>query len=198
VVAKTRDKEFQRFRFQQPLARHIVDHKMREIRLAGDGAQEVNSGAVNRTHVIGVPLRIGHAVEFRRIGRRGPLDGAASCRSYETDADLEDFRGFLDIPFFSVAALIDNSPAGVTGEATFSATAACCRSSAKHQSGEAIHDRHRRHHRREILDSRGNPTVEVDVVLEDGSVGGRRCPPAPPPARMRRSSSATATRRAIS
>ncbi|TIS22571.1 hypothetical protein, partial [Mesorhizobium sp.] len=24
---------------------------------------------------------------------------------------------------------------------------------------------------REILDSRGNPTVEVDVVLEDGSMG---------------------------
>ena len=24
---------------------------------------------------------------------------------------------------------------------------------------------------REILDSRGNPTVEVDVVLDDGSVG---------------------------
>ena len=24
---------------------------------------------------------------------------------------------------------------------------------------------------REILDSRGNPTVEVDVFLEDGSVG---------------------------
>jgi enolase len=24
---------------------------------------------------------------------------------------------------------------------------------------------------REILDSRGNPTVEVDVALEDGSVG---------------------------
>jgi len=24
---------------------------------------------------------------------------------------------------------------------------------------------------REILDSRGNPTVEVEVILEDGSVG---------------------------
>ena len=24
---------------------------------------------------------------------------------------------------------------------------------------------------REILDSRGNPTVEVDVILEDGSLG---------------------------
>src|SRR3954467_1205188 len=29
---------------------------------------------------------------------------------------------------------------------------------------------------REILDSRGNPTVEVDVVLEDGSVGRAAVP----------------------
>src|SRR6202795_188068 len=29
---------------------------------------------------------------------------------------------------------------------------------------------------REILDSRGNPTVEVDVVLEDGSVGSAAVP----------------------
>ena len=41
-------------------------------------------------------------------------------------------------------------------------------------------------HAREILDSRGNPTVEVDVLLEDGSFG-----------RTRRSNCATATRRAI-
>ena len=26
-------------------------------------------------------------------------------------------------------------------------------------------------HAREILDSRGNPTVEVDVILEDGTLG---------------------------
>ena len=26
---------------------------------------------------------------------------------------------------------------------------------------------------RQVLDSRGNPTVEVDVLLEDGSVGPR-------------------------
>ena len=31
-------------------------------------------------------------------------------------------------------------------------------------------------HAREILDSRGNPTVEVDVVLEDGSVGRASVP----------------------
>jgi enolase len=31
-------------------------------------------------------------------------------------------------------------------------------------------------HAREILDSRGNPTVEVDVVLEDGSLGRAAVP----------------------
>ena len=51
---------------------------------------------------------------------------------------------------------------------------------------------------REILDSRGNPTVEVDVILEDGSIGRAAVPSVPRPARMRRSSCATATRRAIS
>ena len=29
---------------------------------------------------------------------------------------------------------------------------------------------------REILDSRGNPTVEVDVILEDGSFGRAAVP----------------------
>ncbi len=51
---------------------------------------------------------------------------------------------------------------------------------------------------REILDSRGNPTVEVDVMLESGAV--RAAPPcrrAPRPARTRRSSCATATRAAM-
>src|SRR3984893_19471358 len=31
---------------------------------------------------------------------------------------------------------------------------------------------------REILDSRGNPTVEVDVILEDGSIGRAAVPSA--------------------
>ena len=31
-------------------------------------------------------------------------------------------------------------------------------------------------HARQILDSRGNPTVEVDVVLEDGAVGRAAVP----------------------
>lgn len=31
-------------------------------------------------------------------------------------------------------------------------------------------------HARQILDSRGNPTVEVDVLLEDGSFGRAAVP----------------------
>ena len=29
---------------------------------------------------------------------------------------------------------------------------------------------------REVLDSRGNPTVEVDVILEDGNMGSAMVP----------------------
>ena len=47
---------------------------------------------------------------------------------------------------------------------------------------------------REILDSRGNPTVEVEVVLEDGAFGRA----AVPSGGSRPSSCATATRAAIS
>ncbi len=31
-------------------------------------------------------------------------------------------------------------------------------------------------HAREILDSRGNPTVEVDILLEDGTIGRAAVP----------------------
>ena len=49
-------------------------------------------------------------------------------------------------------------------------------------------------HARQILDSRGNPTVEVEVRLEDGSFGRAAVPRAPPPVSTRPSSAATATR----
>ena len=45
---------------------------------------------------------------------------------------------------------------------------------------------------REILDSRGNPTVEVEVVLATGAAGRPRCRAARAPAPTRRSSCATA------
>ena len=51
-------------------------------------------------------------------------------------------------------------------------------------------------HAREILDSRGNPTVEVEVLLSDGRSAAPQFPPAPPPASTRPSNSATATRAA--
>jgi len=50
---------------------------------------------------------------------------------------------------------------------------------------------------REIIDSRGNPTVEADVILDSGVLGRAAVPSgAPPPARARRWSCATGTRSA--
>lgn len=47
---------------------------------------------------------------------------------------------------------------------------------------------------REILDSRGNPTVEVEVTLDDGTVAARPFRPVLPPASTRPASCATAIR----
>ncbi len=46
---------------------------------------------------------------------------------------------------------------------------------------------------REVLDSRGNPTIEVEVFLEGGAVGTPSCRPAPRPGPTRRWSCATGT-----
>lgn len=48
---------------------------------------------------------------------------------------------------------------------------------------------------REILDSRGNPTVEVEVLTEDAPWAGRPCPREPAPASMRRWSFGTEEKR---
>ena len=47
-------------------------------------------------------------------------------------------------------------------------------------------------HAREILDSRGNPTVEVDVTLEDGTMGRAAVPSGASTVRMKRLKNAMA------
>jgi enolase len=46
---------------------------------------------------------------------------------------------------------------------------------------------------RQIIDSRGNPTVEADVVLDSGAVGRAAVPSAHRPVRARRSNCETGT-----
>lgn len=52
-------------------------------------------------------------------------------------------------------------------------------------------------HAREILDSRGNPTVEVEVTLENGVMGRASVPSGASTGENEASSSATATRIAL-
>ena len=52
-------------------------------------------------------------------------------------------------------------------------------------------------HAREILDSRGNPTVEVEVTLENGVMGRASVPSGASTGKTKRSNCAMATRVAI-
>ena len=52
-------------------------------------------------------------------------------------------------------------------------------------------------HAREILDSRGNPTIEVEVTLESGFVGRAAVPREHPQEKMKHSNCATATKKDI-
>src|SRR5450432_1393810 len=176
MIAKARDKKLQGFRFQQPLARHIVDDEMREIRLPGDRTERGEFRRGEAHHVIGVALRIGHAVEPGLLGRPGPFHGSAELQILR----FRRFTGRFRHQWSPFCAFLDNSCRAVTGRAAFSAPWPCCRSSANRSnqpfSKEAPMTAIVDIIGREILDSRGNPTVEVDVVLEDGSIGRAAVP----------------------
>ena len=75
VIAEAGEIKLQRFGFQQPLLRHIVDHQMREIGLAGDRAERGEFGRCKSRHIIGVRVRIGNAVELRLSGEAGRRSG---------------------------------------------------------------------------------------------------------------------------
>ena len=106
VVAEARDIEFQGFRLQQPLPRHIVDDEMREIRLAGDRAERGEFRRGEAHQVIGILLRIGHAVEFCLVGGVGPFHGAAELQG----SDFDGLSGFFDMIRSPLPALLANRP----------------------------------------------------------------------------------------
>ena len=79
MIAKAREIELERFRLQQPRSRHVIDHEMRKVRLAGDRAQRGEFRRREPRDIIGVFLRIGHAVEFCLLGYR-PRHARPSCK----------------------------------------------------------------------------------------------------------------------
>ena len=52
-------------------------------------------------------------------------------------------------------------------------------------------------HARQILDSRGNPTIEVDVITENGVLGRAAIPSGARPGSMKQLNFVTTTRRSI-
>ena len=99
---------------------------MGEIRLAGDRAERGEFRRREPHHVVGILLRIGHAVEFGLLGGVRPFHGAAELQGLGFRCFARLFRHDA----VSVAQLIDNRHVNVTHEAAFSALNPCCRSSA--------------------------------------------------------------------
>ena len=156
VIAEAVQIKLERFRFHQPSPRHVVDDQSGEIRLAGDRAHRGEFREGEAGDVVRVRMRIGHAVEHRLAGRGGDCAGRPSCSV-----------------FFAMNARFGAIHARVTLDMT---RAAHDPVEAPRESGSALMTAIIDIIGREILDSRGNPTVEVDVILEDGSNGRAAVP----------------------
>src|SRR6516162_11762413 len=115
---------------------------MREIRLAGDGTKRDKFRRGESHHVIGVSLRIGHAVEFRSVRGGRPLDGPAQLQVGRKGRRLRWLPGLLRHDFSLRSRLLANYLLNVTAEATFSAVMACCRSSASRIPQDLLEKRH--------------------------------------------------------
>ena len=70
-VAEAAEIELERFRFDQPFSRHVVDHEVGEIGLTGDRAQRGEFRRGEARDVVGVGMRVGDAIEHRRFGEAG-------------------------------------------------------------------------------------------------------------------------------
>jgi hypothetical protein len=77
VVAEGGEVELERLRLHQPGVGHVVDDEMREVGLAGDGAQARELGRREAGGVVRVGMRVRYAVEHGRIGARGDLGALA-------------------------------------------------------------------------------------------------------------------------
>ena len=70
VIAEAREIELQRLQLDDPFVGNIVDHQMREVRLAGHRADRGELGRDEADDVVGVGVRVRRAVEGLGVGRR--------------------------------------------------------------------------------------------------------------------------------
>jgi hypothetical protein len=91
VIAKAVEIELERLRLHEPAARHVVDHQRGEIGLAGHWAHQGEFREGKTRDIVGIRMRIGHAVEHRLFRR---------CRDRRGTTELKLLLGhrFL-IPF---------------------------------------------------------------------------------------------------
>src|SRR5262249_56600946 len=68
MIAEAVEIEFQRFRFDQPSIRDVINHERGEIRLTRDRAERGKFGKRKARHKIRARMRVAHAIEHRSSG----------------------------------------------------------------------------------------------------------------------------------
>src|SRR3984893_15932324 len=76
-IAETSEIELQRFRLDEPFARHVIDHKMREVRLPGDGTKSCEFRCGETGDIVGVGVRMAHPLELGVVRGGGRAGSAA-------------------------------------------------------------------------------------------------------------------------
>src|SRR5688572_18338621 len=73
MIAERGEVQLERLGFHQPIARYVVDHEVREVWLACDGAQRREFGGRETSHIKRVCMWIAYALEHRLVRALGQL-----------------------------------------------------------------------------------------------------------------------------
>lgn len=80
VIAEGSQEQFERLGLYDFVFWHVVDHQVREIRLAGHGAQARELGASEADQIVGAGMRAGHCLKHCGLRRRGYVRQAPELR----------------------------------------------------------------------------------------------------------------------
>jgi hypothetical protein len=158
------------------------DHGVRArllLRLQQSGVRHALPGGDARHRLSGGVRRHALGAIAGRQGRPPPAASASSCRCWRARRSPPASPGFSWKPIPNPAKALSDGPNAWPLDRMASLLATLVEldiAVKKNPSRNHCYEPYRRYRGREIIDSRGNPTVEADVVLQSGVVGRAAVP----------------------
>src|SRR5262249_57875659 len=94
-----------RFRFDQEGARHVVDDERGEVRLAGHRTYRRKFREREAGDIVGIGMRIGHAVEYGLVGRSRYRGGPTELQGFLPPSGL--LRSVFPLHSPGIACLLE-------------------------------------------------------------------------------------------